>query len=828
VQEETRSAWGWTLLEQLGQDVRYGMRSLRKSPSFAAGVALTVALGVGANTAIFSLFNAVLLQTLPVRNPGELVFPEAAGTAGTNGAPPYPCLMRMRDGVQGFAGLSIFTSNDELRVEIDAPPEQAIGQAVSGNYFDLLGVKASLGRLLEPEDEKLSPPAAVISDRYWRRRFGGSPDAIGKTIVYRRRTFTIVGVTPPEYLGLQPGSRVDVAFPISIEGRALSEPGLWAFHAIARLNAGVTAARARAEADAIFQSFMSEHRSTYPSDMLRKNFHHIELLPAARGHDSLRRRFSKPLQALMGIVGLLLLLAGANVANLLLARGISRAREFAIRLATGASRGRLVRQVIVETLLLCALGAIPGVGLSVWAVRTIEGVFAQGRRPIALDAAMDWRVLGFSMAVTAGIGLFAALLPARRVFRTDPEEALKEGHSRGGESRGAATASRVLVAFQVAVSLVLLVGAVTFVRTLQNLRNVSLGFRNDSVLTMSVEVPEAYARPEQAGAFWGQLLDHVRELPGVRAAAISVLTPLSGRDRGNFVRIRGYEPTTSRDRAIKLNQVSEGYFETLGIPVLRGRPLTAADAAGASKVALVNEAAARKYFGARDPIGEMLEFPGNDSAYRIAGVVGDTKHRDLRQPPDAFAYLPIRQPRESERRITLSVAAADAGAEMALVQPIRALVARTDSRMLVSEIITLRAQVDSTLLTERLLSGLAGAFGALAVILAAVGLYAVLSHHIGRQRQAIGIRMALGASASSIRRRVLRQSSLIVLAGLAAGLPFAVVASRAGESLFWGVAYGDPSIYLIAVGVLCAVGFVSAYIPARAASSIEPAEALRN
>jgi predicted permease len=380
----------------------------------------------------------------------------------------------------------------------------------------------------------------------------------------------------------------------------------------------------------------------------------------------------------------------------------------------------------------------------------------------------------------------------------------------------------------VALSLILLVGAVTFVRTLWNLRHVDTGVADDRVLTMSVEVVEAHKDPDASGAFWGRLLSDIRAIPGVRSASMSVLTPLSGRDRGSRARIRGYQPPTPQDAAVHINQVSEGYFETLGVPLLRGRMLTGNDASGGPRVALLNDTAARKFFAGRDPIGESIGFTGTDVQYRIVGVVRDTRHRSLREPPPPFVFVPLRQPKEADRRVTLTVAAANPGAESALLPSIRSLVARTDSRMLVSEVITLRSQFENTLLSERLLSSLAAAFGALAVVLAAVGLYGVLSHHIGRQRHAIGIRMALGASGSSVRFRVFRQSLLMVAAGLAFGLPFAVFAARAADSLFWEVTSRDPETYVFAIGVLALVGLVSSYLPARNASTIEPAEALRH
>ena len=805
------------------------MRSLGKTPSFLAAAALTIALGVGANTAVFSLVDAVLLQSLPVQDPKKLVFLEIEGTAGPSGPPPYPCFTRLRAETGLFAAMAAF-GNDELRIEIDGKPEAVMGQVASGNYFELLGLKPVLGRLMNADDEQLDPPVAVISDRYWKRKFGGDPAVIGKSISFRDQTFTIVGVTPPEFWGLQPGTPIDLTLPITIERRLITDAGSWWLHAvIARLKPGASETQAQAESNIVFQSFMTGSR--FPAEVIRRYFRNLELRPAAHGMDVLRRRFSKPLFVLMGIVSLVLLMSTANIANLLLARGLARQREFAIRLATGAGRARLVRQLITETLLLFAVGAIPGIIFARWGVVAVEGLFAQGRRAITLEAEFNWRVLAFTLTVTLVAGLLAALFPAWRAFRTDPELAMKEGQVRTGESRSSVNLTRTLVAFQVALSLVLLVGTVTFVRTLINLRNVDRGFQNEAVLTMSIQVPDGYMQAGKSESVWSRVMETIREIPGVRFAALSTFTPLSGRDRNLMVQVQGYEPATFEDGTVHVNQVSEGYFETFGIPLLRGRMLTDRDAGGAPNVALINESASRKYFGERDPIGQSLVFSRKgspDSEYRIVGVVRDTKHMNLREPPRRFAFIPIRQPRDPETRVTLSITGTASNAQTAVMEPVRKRLAALDPAILISEVITMRDQLDGTLLTERLLSGLSSVFGVLALFLASVGLYGVLSYRIGQQRQSIGIRMALGASPSSVALGVLRQSGLMLVAGLLFGLPFAILAARSADSMLWGVNASDPVIYIVGGALLCLVGAVSALVPARRASAIEPADALRH
>ena len=816
----------WVWLEQLLQDLRYALRSMRKGPAFTAAAVLTIALGVGANTAIFSLVDAVLLRMLPVRNPKQLVFINAAGTEGSSGSPPYPCFERLRDGAEAFSGIAAFAS-DELKIEIDGVPEQVMGQVASGSYYDLLGLRPALGRLLTPLDENLDPPVAIISYSYWRRRFAGDLFVSGRTVSFRNQAFQIVGVTPPQFWGLHPGRPIDVTFPITTEGKLLADPGAWWFETIARLKPEVAASSAKAQSDTIYQSFMQGSR--HSAEMLRKHFDHIELNPASHGLDLLRRRFSKPLFALMAIVGLILLIATANIANLLLARGAARAREFAIRLATGAGQSRLIRQILAETLLLFVCGALPGILLAQAGTVAIASLFATGRRPITLDAGLNIHVLAFTMSVTLAAGLLAATPSIWRAFRTDPQEAMPEGRSRTGESRGAGLVGRTLVSFQLALSLVILVAAAALIQTLANLRKADLGFQPGSVLTLSIEPSAAAGEPNSTVPFWSRVLESVRGIPGVRAAGLSIYTPLSGRDRGAMLTVPGFQPATTEDRIAHVNQVSDGYFETLGILLLRGRRFSESDSAAGPTVAIVNESAARKYFPNRDPIGESIEFdqrPSSRSSYRIVGVVRDTRHMNLREPAPPLVYIPVRQPRDGMPRLTLAVAASLP--EGPLTASIRKAVATIDPQALISEVVSLNQQMNSTLLTERLLSGLSTAFASLALILAAVGTYGALSYRAGQQRQSIGIRIALGATPSSVARGVLHQVGAMIGYGLLAGFPCAYLAARASASLLWGLTSTDMAPYWQAATILCTIALASAYLPARRAALVDPAETLRH
>lgn len=814
--------WAW--LNQLAQDLRFGLRSLRDAPGFTAAAMLTIALGVGANTAVFSVMDAVLMKSLPVENPKQLVFLEAAGSAGTSGPPPYPYFARLREETSSFSALAAFSS-DELRIAVDGSPEQVMGQVATGNYFELLGVKPLLGRLMNSADEELNPPVAVISERYWRRRFGSDPAAIGTSLSFRDKNFVIVGVTPAGFFGLAPGSPIDVTLPISIVGELLTNSSThWMQAIVGRLRPEASMSAAQSEADVVFRSFMAA--SDYPADIVAKRFHHMEASTAAKGLDVLRRRFSEPLYVLMGIVGMLLLVAVANIANLILARGVARRREFAIRLAVGAGRVRLIRQLLTETTLLFSLGVLPGVACAKWGIGLLEGVLQEGRRPITIGADLDVRVLLFALFVALAAALASGLFPAWHAFRTDPQGAIKEGPSRTTESRGAGRLTQSLVVAQVSLSLVLLVGALLFAQTLSKLRDVDTGFQSNSVLTMSIQAPDGLA---DTTALWSKALTEIRAAAGVRSAAVANYTPLSGRDRGAMVRASGSEPLTAAESTIHMNHVSAGYFETLRINLVDGRLITDQDTAGGVRVALINESAARQFFGNRQPIGQSLEFPSKGPAgvYRIVGIVRDTKHRNLREASPPFAFLAVREPRDLDQRVTLLLSATSSGQEMTLLPTLREALTSVDPGILISDVATIQTQLDVTLLTERLMAGLSTAFGLLALVLAAVGLYGVLSYQVGRQRQSIGIRMALGATPSAVSLGVLRRSLKVVAIGLVVGLPFAIAAARMAEGMLWGVTASDPLIYLGCAAMLGIVAIVSAYLPARRASTIEPLEALR-
>jgi predicted permease len=795
-------------------DLRYALRMIRNGPGFATVVVATVAIGIGANTAIVSLLQTVLLRELPVKDAEELVFVRTAGARGPGGAPPYPYFDHIRTQTSGFSGAAAFAA-DELRIQVDGSVEQVFGQVVSGDYFDVLGVTPVIGRVMTRDDERLDPPVAVIGFGYWQRRFGGSPTAIGRTVSFRNRAFTIVGVTPPRFQGLEPGRQVDVTLPITLEPAMIRNVEAQWFNAVARVRPGVGTRQAVAEANASVRAFEAGRNATG-----RAQFDRIELTPASRGLDRLRTRFSSPLSVMAVVTGIVLLIACANLGGLLMVRGAMRTREFAMRLATGASSTRLLRQVLTETLVLFVFGAAAGLFVAYVAIEGLTGFFATGRRPILLDVQYDWRLIVYALGVTLTTGVLTGVWPAVRALRIEPQTAMKETQARlAGWHRS--KARQVLVGAQVALSLALLVAAALFARTMVNLRAVDLGFTPSGVLTMSVD-PVA-SRDEGTGAraqLWTQWLERVRALPGVRSASLSVLTPLSGRNAGAMLSV----PGVSSRNDVRLNHVSEDYFQTFGIAVIAGRSFTRQDGAGGLRVVVLNETAARVAFPLRSPLGERVELAGA-GLYQVVGVVRDYKHLNVREATQPFAFVPLAQPVNPISRLTLSVSSATRSAMMARIVADEVRAINPDT--LVSDVISVDAQVDETLVSERLLSMLAAGFAMLVLALAAIGLYGVVSYASTARTTEFGLRLALGAPRSRIATGVIVEALLPVAAGVAIGLPMAMMIAIAAQRLLFGVTPTDATSYLVGAGALVVVAAAAAWLPARRACGLDPAETLR-
>jgi predicted permease len=831
VKESYRDRRNLPAVDSTLQDLRYGLRILLKHRGFTAVAVLSLALGIGANTAIFSLIDAVLLKMLPVERPEQLYFIKNVGPRRPDGgAPPYPCFERFRDQNHSFTGLAAFAQRD-IRVNIDGQREEVTGQFVSGNYFSLLGVSPLLGRALSPADdatpEKGGPDGyvAVISHNFWARRFGRNPDVIGKVIHVGNDPVTIIGVTPPEFYGLIPGAEIDISLPTMFQGaRLLADKSSWWFNAVGRLRPGASVEQARAELDAIFQPFMDE--TSISAETRRDAFARIDLAPASKGLDTLRRQFSRPLQALMVIVALVLLIACANVANLLLARAEGRRKEFAVRLALGASRLRLLRQMLTESLLLVSFGGLLGLLFAHWGGAFLTGFFGAGQNRLSVNLALDHRVLLFTGAVALLTGLIFGLAPALRATRIDPNPALKDSSSASSRSRS--RFGRSLVIAQAALCLLLLVGAGLFLQTLRNLKNVDAGFRREGVMTIRVNPGAAVYQGEKLANLWKDILARVERLPGARSASLSSLYPLDGNDRGVRVDVAGFTPSFERDKDIRLNQVSPGFFQTFGIGLLQGRAFTEGDNETAPKVALLNETAARFYFGDRSPIGGQLSFKRGATVaqYQVVGVVRDSRYQSLREPDTRLVYLPMLQSLDQMGRLVLAVYGDGRTADLINATRNELLAAGPD--ILLTNITTLNEQVDQSLLRERLVASLALFFGLLALLLAAIGLYGVLSYEVARRTNEIGIRMALGASANRIVRSVMRETALWVTLGAGIGLGAALATTRWLESLLFGLKPHDPLTIGLAVLLLLMVAAIAGYLPARRASRTDPLVALRH
>jgi predicted permease len=846
--DECRQSFGLRLLGEVRGDVVYALRLLRRSPVFTAVALLSLGLGVGANVAIFSLIDTVMLRSLPVRDPQRLFFVDDTGGRSDGGnTPPYPCFELLRDHNRFLDGISAF-SMDVFKVTIDGVPEQVRGQNVSGNYFDLLGIRAVHGRLLTPADDSVmgrggeDGAVAVISYAFWERRFGLDPAVLGKTVQVGRHWVTIVGVTEPQFFGLQVGSPMDISVPMMLAGDVLGSKSTWWMSSIARVRREATVEQARADLDAIFDAFMVGEGQ--PREK-RSYFSHIELVPAVRGGNDLRRDFQQPLLIIMAIVSLVLLIGCANVASLLVARASARRGEIAVRLAIGAGRGRLIRQLLTEGAVLVSLGTVGGVVFASWGARFLANAMSGPGRGIVLEPAFDGRVIAFTAGLAALTALLFSLAPAIHATGADSAKPSSSGITR--RFRTPLGTGRVLLVVQVMLSAVLLTGAALFVRTLHQLRSVDAGFDRAGVLSMQVEAamppsvtkpPPDESRREHArlGEMWQELADRASGLPGVTSAAVGTLSPLVGRDRGVRLAIAGGGSTSERDTmrdpadfGVKVNQVSSGFFSTAAVRLVSGRVFTPADRAGSLRVAIMNENAARWFFGTETPVGRRINFPGQriEDEYEIVGVVGNVRYRDLRTADGRMVYLPITQAIDRVTSLMLAVRGGR-GEVTALTASVRKTAETVIPGGFVSRVGTIEQRVDASLVRERLLSILATFFAGLALALACIGLYGVMAYGVVRRTREIGVRLAIGANRRAVVWMILRETIVLVAIGAALGTAAAAVAGRQIRSQLFGVAPGDSVAALAAALVLLTMTLAAGSLPARRASRIDPVVALRH
>jgi predicted permease len=867
--EDARTTWGWNWLEHLGQDLRYGLRAMRQSRGFTAVAVLSLALGIGANTAIFSLIDAVLLKTLPVQDPQRLValhwaaqsWPEVisglSGTmyndAGRTASPSfsYPLYEQLRSQNHVFSNvLAMSGNNSQLNVGYRGEPGRAEGELVSGTFFDTLGVQPALGRSLSPDDDRAdSSPAAVISYGYWDRRFGRDPAIVGKTITLNSVPFTVVGVSPPEFFGVQPGTAVEVWVPLHQQPRveprwsprvsAASTARSSLFEArkrwwvvmVARLRPGVSEQQARAEGELILQqSIAPDVKAGTKSGGLP----HVELTAGSKGLDDLRRQFSRPLAILMAVVGLVLLIACANVANLLLARAASRQKEMAVRLAIGAGRSRLIRQLLTESVLLAAVGGALGLVLAFWSTDLLVAFMSSGRDPVHLTVRPDPWVLGFTAAVSILTGILFGLSPALRSTRLDLTPALKQS---GGKEPGTAPGrharrhgiGRTLVVAQVSLSLLLLVGAGLFVRTLTNLEDVNAGFNERNLLLFGINPLQDGYKGQRLAEFYQELLRRVASQPGVRSVSMSGATLIGGGMSSLETFIQGYPPSQSdKDGGVSAynNDVGPNFFETLGIPLVLGRTIQDTDTAASPKVVVVNEEFARQFLGG-SPVGRRLGFDGKKSSgdYEIVGVVAGAKYDDLRREVPPTVYMATLQ--EPADLGAMHFEVRTAGDPNQMIAAMRRVAQGMDNNLALYDVRSQMEQINETLFQERLFARLTGFFGLLALLLGCIGVYGVMAFAVNRRTREIGIRMALGASRSGIMGMVLSETLVLVAVGIALGILGALEATRLISSLLFGLKPNDPLTIAGAALLMVAAAAFAGYVPARRASQVDPMVALR-
>jgi predicted permease len=837
VKEEVREMWGWASFERLCQDLRYAARGLGRNPGFALVIVLSLALGIGANTAIFSVLNAVLLRPLPVVHPEQLYALDI--TESRFRAPQrfsYPLFEQMRgaapDGVAAMSRVARMYS----RLTGEAEQDITRVQLVSGEYFTLLGLAPERGRLLGPADNLTigQHPVTVVSHAFWQRKLGGSPAVLGRSIDLNGAPLTIVGVAPPGFNGLWLESPVDTWIPLLMQAAAHYQQNFSSSNAdedkpwpnqegIRWLDVMVRTPGNLPALQGVFQRWLEGHARQVSSGIDRQLFLHQRLIldPLAQGYSNVRGQIEAPLYALVGMVALVLLIACANSVNLILARGASRQREIAVRLSVGASRARVFRQLLTESFLLVAIAAAAGMlAARIGSSLLVRAALGASAAASPITASLDWRVLGFSLAASILTALLCGVMPALRATEVELDAAAKFG-ARGVSARSRSTPQRFLVAGQIAFVFVLLIAAAWFSGSLRYLARLNLGYDQDQVVTV-------WVRPELAGYPQGQLPDLHRRLveslealPGVQSAVYAMCGLASGCRTGSSITVAGYQPAAGEDVRVQENRVGPHYFSTVGMRLLAGRDFTEHDKENAPLVAIVNQAAVRRYFPNGNAIGR--EFGYGKPNVEIVGIVADARINSEREPAPPMAFYPLAQGTVFGGCVEVRIA----GDAVPRIREIREAVTKVDPNLPIDSIRTVRDQVNGNLRRDRLVVWLAYVFGALALGLACFGIYGTMSYAVARRTNEIGIRMALGAMPGRVFRLVFCESLALLGLGLVVGTPLVVAASHPVSRVVVGVDVSDPLIPALAVLVVTLTAAFAAYVPARSASRVDPTVALR-
>lgn len=835
----------------LAQDLRYAFRTLARTPGFTTVVVLTLGLGIGANTAIFSLMDQVLLRLLPVKNPGELVQLDGPGAFNgrTQGARTfsYPMYVDFRDRNDAFTGL-VARYGTSATLTYRNQPERVQVEVVSGNTFDVLGVPAAIGRAFTQEDDRVpgAHPVAVLGHGYWQRRFAGDPGIVDQVFTLNSTRMTIVGIAPAGFAGVMGVTAPDVFVPMMMKAQITptwndldNRRSRWV-NIVGRLEPGLTADAVKARLDVLYQQINEHELVEVPvfagaSGLFKERFRAktLTLHPAARGLSTQRADFSGPLAVLMGMVGLVLLIACANVANLLLTRATARQKEVAVRLALGASRARLFRLALTESLVLASAGAAVGIILSIWLGDLLMSAVPFENLSRAIATTPDLRVGAFTVIVTLVTAVVFGLAPALQSARLELNRTMRQeaGSVAGGTPQ--ARFRKGLVVVQVALSMLLVGGGGLFARSLYNLQSLNRGFDSGHLVTFAVDPALNGYDQARIRQFYDGLLDDIRGLPGVTAASLAQIAVLTGDASRRTIQVQGYDAKPDEDMNPSTNEVAPDYFRTMRVPLVAGREFTDRDIEGAPLVAIVNETFARYYFGNENPIGRrfgwrVLDNPG---AIEIVGVAKDSLYATMRQgsgdgnETPRFAYTPFRQGAELNEMTVYVRTTPEAAATMP--DALRQAVRRADTSLPIFNLQSLDTTVDEALFTERMLALLSAAFGLLATTLAAIGLYGVMSYTVSRRTREIGIRIALGAERVSVLWLVLREVALLTVVGIVAGIPASIGLSRLVESQLFGISATDPPTLIAAATVLAVVGLVSGWLPARRAAGVEPVLALR-